>query len=328
MKNRNVIVTGGCGFIGTNLVLELLNRGANVTALDLPSADWARLPASVKTIKADILDKQALSNAFDNIEIIYHLAARTDLDGKNLSDYKANFEGTENIINQLKDSKTIKKLVFYSTQLVVGIFNETRFIDESEPYRANTVYGESKILAEKITINKCSELGIAYLIIRPTSVYGPWGGSPYREFFQAIKNSRYFHVGRADNLVSLVYVENLVDQTILLSLNESANNQLFFGNDFHPYTMREIVDAAANYYNVKIYAVPSPLMTMVAYAFGVFKLFGINVPIYPSRLKNIKANYCYDIHKSIRLGYDPKFDLREGVVKTLDWYEKNKGYIS
>ncbi|HVG21706.1 MAG TPA: NAD(P)-dependent oxidoreductase [Blastocatellia bacterium] len=325
MKNRNVIVTGGCGFIGINLTLELLDRGANITVLDLPSADWARLPAGVKTIKADILDGQSLSNAFDDIEIVYHLAARTDLDGRSLSDYKANFEGTENIINQLKGSKTIKKLVLYSTQLVVGLFNETRFIDETEPYRTNTVYGESKILAEKITIRKCSEFGIPYVIIRPTSVYGPWGKSPYREFFYAIKNRRYFHVGRANNLVSFAYVENLVDQTILLSLNDSANNQLFFGNDFHPYTMREVADAAACYYKVKIHTIPSPLVTVAAYAFGVLKLFGADVPIYPFRLKNIKANYCYDIQNSVRLGYDPKFGLKEGIIKTLDWYEKNEG---
>jgi nucleoside-diphosphate-sugar epimerase len=326
MKNTKVMVTGGCGFIGTNLTLELLNRGADITVLDLPSADWARLPGRVKTIKADILDRRAISGAFDGVEIVYHLAARTDLDGRSLSDYKTNFEGTENIIDQLTGCKAIKRLVLYSTQLVVGLFNETRFIDESEPYRANTVYGESKILAEKITVRKCSEAGIPYVIIRPTSVYGPWGKSPYREFFRAIKNRRYFHVGRANNLVSLAYVENLVSQTILLSLHDCASNRLFFGNDFHPYTMREVVDAVAGYYGVKIRTVPSPLMTMTAYAFGVLKLFGAKVPIYPFRLRNIKANYCYDIQNSVRLGYDPEFGLKEGIAKTLDWYEKNDGY--
>ena len=52
MGDTNVVVTGGCGFIGTNLVFELLRRGANVTVLDLPSADWSRFPEGIKTIKA------------------------------------------------------------------------------------------------------------------------------------------------------------------------------------------------------------------------------------------------------------------------------------
>jgi nucleoside-diphosphate-sugar epimerase len=323
MKDKHVVVTGGCGFIGTNLVIELLNRGADVTVLDLPTADWSRLPANIKALKIDILDKRALSHAFDGAEIVYHLAAITTLERKLLSDYRANFEGTENIIEELKDSGTLQRFVYYSTQLVVGLFDETRFIDEDEPYRTRTLYGKSKILAEEITKTKCVELNIPFVIIRPTSVYGPYGGTPYKEFFFTIKARRYFHVGKANNLVSFVYVENLVDLTILLSLQDSANNGTFFGNDFHPYTMREIVDTVASYYHIRVRTIPVILITMIAYLLGLLKLFGVAVPLYPFRLRNIKMNSCYDIQKSVRLGYDPRFGLKEGINKTLDWYENN-----
>lgn len=322
MKDISVVVTGGCGFIGTNLVFELLKRGADVTVLDLPSADWSHLPAEIKAVRANILDRASLLRAFDGAEIVYHLAARTDLDGRRLSDYRANFEGAENVIEVLKDSETLRKFVLYSTQLVVGLFDETRFIDEGEPYRTKTLYGESKIIAEKTTIGKCGEFNIPYVIVRPTSVYGPWGQSPYRDFFRAIKNGRYFHVGKANNLVSLVYVENLVDLTLLLSVQESANNQIFFGNDFHPYTMREIVEEAARYYKVRVYTIPAFPTTAAAYVLGLFKLLGFDVPLYPSRLRNITANYCYDIQKSVRSGYDPRIGLAEGIRRTLDWYEQ------
>ena len=54
---------------------------------------------------------------------------------------------------------------------------------------------------------------------------------------------------------------------------------------------------------------------------GAFKLAGFDPPLYPFRLRNIKMSYCYDIQKSVRLGYDPQFGLSQGIRKTLDWYE-------
>ncbi len=295
-----------------------------MTALDLSSADWDNLPNKSKCVKADILRQDTLKGVFDNIDIIYHLAARTDIDGKNLDDYKVNFEGTKNIIIESSKGKLPERFVFYSTQLVVGLFNETRFIDESEPYKTKTSYGQSKIEGEKIVKEYCGKLNIPYTTIRPTSVYGPWGETPYKEFFHAVKNRKYCHIGKANNLVSLVYVKNLIDLTILTSLSQKAKNEAYFGNDFHPYTMREIVNTVAAYYKIKIPTIPSPIITLAAYTMGIFKLFGANVPLYPFRLKNIKANYCYDIQKSVRVGYDPKYDLAKGINETLNWYESKK----
>jgi nucleoside-diphosphate-sugar epimerase len=209
---------------------------------------------------------------------------------------------------------------------VVGLFNETRFIDETEPYRTKTHYGQSKIEGEKVVTEYCVKAHMPYTIIRPTSVYGPWGEAPYRAFFQTIKKRRYFHVGKANNLVSWVYVKNLVNLTITTSLSKEAANETYFGNDFHPYTMREIVDAVARYYKIAIPTVPNVVITPAAYALGLLKVMGLNVPIYPFRLKNIKANYCYDIEKSIRIGYRPHYDLTKGIHETLDWYE-TKGWI-
>jgi nucleoside-diphosphate-sugar epimerase len=178
LKNKKVLVTGGSGFIGINLIMELLKEGAIVTALDLPMTNWEKIPFGVRLVKADILKKSDLINVCDDIEIIYHLAAKTDLDGKTKNDYKVNYEGTQNLIEEAAKSQTLERFVFYSTFLVAGESNETRFIDETEPYRTKTVYGESKIEGEKIVKKCCSQFNIPFTIIRPTSVYGPWGGTP------------------------------------------------------------------------------------------------------------------------------------------------------
>ena len=322
LKNKKVLVTGSSGFIGINLILELLKEGAIVTALDLPFTNWEKLPTEVKQVKADILNKKDLNNIFESIEIIYHLAAKTDLNGKNKNDYKANYEGTLNVLEEAAKNKTLERFIFYSTQLVVGLFNEKRYIDETEPYKTKTFYGESKIEGEKIVKEFCKKQNIPFTIIRPTSVYGPWGEAPYKEFFSAIKKKRYFHIGKADNLVSWVYVKNLVNLTLLASIHEKAINEIFFGNDLHPYSMRDIVNEVAGYYKIKIGTIPNMVITPIAYFFGFFKLFGFNVPIYPFRLRNMKMTYCYNIQKSLQLGYKPAYDLKSGIKETLDWYEE------
>ncbi|MCB9822876.1 NAD(P)-dependent oxidoreductase [Candidatus Nomurabacteria bacterium] len=317
-------MTGACGFIGQNLVAELLKQGADVIALDLPTANWSIIPKSVRRVPADILDKKSLVGVFDTVNIVYHLAARTDLGGKKLRDYEVNFEGTKNVFIEAAKKSSVERFVFYSTQLVVGLFNEKRFIDENEPYRTNTVYGQSKIEGEKVVKALSNEYGVNYTIIRPTSVYGPAGGAPYKDFFKAIKSGRYFHVGRADNLVSMVYVKNLIDLTILASLHKSAKNKVYYGNDFHPYTMRDFAETAASYYKIQITSLPYALVLLISYIGGILKAVGLNPPIYPFRLKNIMMNYCYDIQNTLAIGYDPKYNLELGVRETLDWYESRK----
>ena len=322
-QGARVLVTGAAGFIGINLVQELSSRGAQVTALDLPSADFTHTPEGVRIVRADILDKTSLARFLPETDYVFHLAARTDLSGRTLEDYAVNFDGTENVIRAIASAARPKRFVLYSTQLVVGIFNETRFIGPAEPYRTKTLYGQSKILAEKIAASCCQQNQISYTIIRPTSVYGPHGKQPYRDFMLTIRNGRYFHVGKADNLVSMAHVTNVVDQTLLLALEARAAGQVFYANDLHPYTMREFADAAAEYWGHSIRTLPDVAVYPAAYLMGALKLLGLPMPLYPFRLKNIKANYCYDIGNSIELGYVPRYGLRDGVKTTLDWYCRN-----
>lgn len=317
------VITGGAGFIGTNLALALLERGDTVTVVELPTADCSHLPSEIRVVRADINRPNELVGIFGNQHIVYHLAARTDLDGRSIKEYETNYTGTVNVIEEVMGGGGIKRFVFYSTQLVVGLFNETRFIDESEPYKTTTIYGKSKILGEKSTIELCSKYNIPFTIIRPTAVYGPYGKEPYQSLFKLIREGRYFHIGKGSNLVSMVYVKNLIDLTLLLSSSEQASGGIFFGNDFHPYTMREFADTIARFYRKNLLTVPDFVAYPAAYMLGLIKLLGINVPLYPFRLRNIKANSCYDIHNSVRLGYDPQHDLQSGVFETLEWYEQN-----
>ena len=324
MEGARTIITGGAGFIGTHLALKLLEKNAVVTVLALPTDDCSHLPDGIRIVRADVNSKADLAGVFGEQQFIFHLAARCDLDGTSIEDYRTNFVGTANVLREIGSSPSIIRFVLYSTQLVAGIHNETRFINETEPLKARTMYGESKILAERVTAELCSAYGIPYTIVRPTSVYGPYGNAPYESFFRMIRDGRYVHFGAADNLVSMVYVKNLIDLTLLLSVLKEAENETYFGNDFHPYTMREFAETAAGFYKKRIRTIPVSVAVLAAYALGFLKLIGMDVPLYPVRLRNMRANYCYDVQKAVRLGYLPRYDLRTGVYETLEWYEGNR----
>ena len=323
MTPRRVLVTGAAGFIGINLVQKLVALGHEVTALDLPGADYSHIPKDAAVMKADLSEPRVLAGKIAGFHIAYHLAARTDLDGASVQDYAVNFEGTKHLIDELGHASSADRFVMFSTQLVVGLFDETRFIDEDDPYRTATPYGESKIRAEQATIQLCRAYHIPYTIIRPTSVYGPHGRAPYREFFRTIRAGTYFHIGKAANLVSMAYVENVVDLAIMLGFATEAENEVYFASDFHPYTMREFADTAAAHYGRKIRTVPYAPAFVAAHALGLAKRVGVSVPLYPFRLRNITSSYCYDIQKSVNVGYRPQYDLTNGIPKTLDWYESH-----
>lgn len=318
-KNTSVLVTGGCGFIGSHLVDTLIKLGARVVVIDKDKF------CPYRNKRAEYIFTDLLINSYDiseyRFDYVFHLAAKCDLNGKKIEDYAVNFIGTKLLLNKLNSTK-LKKFVFYSTQLVIGLFNETRFIDSNEPYKTSTLYGRSKIKGEKIVKTLCARQKIPYSIIRPTSVYGPRGKEPYRDFFLSIKRGHYVHVGKASNLVSLAYVKNLIDLTLIVGSKDDSAGNIYYGTDFHPYTMREIVETCSDHFKNNIITVPEWVIWIAAYFFGLLRYFGFNTPIYPFRLKNILCNYCYDIQNLVKLGYDPMFDLRGGIRETLDWYKK------
>lgn len=321
-KNTTVLVTGGSGFIGTNLVAELLRLQAKVTILDLKPPHPSNKQAHF--IQKDIRHPHLFLKS-DVFDYVFHLAARTDLDGKTLQAYACNDRGTQNLLHQLHQ-KNLKRFIYYSTQLATGLTGTTRFLDDSAPYFANTLYGQSKINAEKIVMNWAKKTGQSFAIIRPTSVFGPHGGIPFRQMFLLIKKRYYFHIGKADNLFSYCYVKNLIDLTLLVATHPKAHRLITYGNDLYPYPMRQFVGEVEKYFGVSCPTLPQPLVWLGTYLLYPLKLLGLPVPLYPSRIKNLTINCNYDLSKVIALGYTQAYSLQTAVKETLDWYARfNKG---
>src|SRR5687768_15084830 len=187
-----VLVTGGSGFIGTNLTKFLHQKGIQFLNIDIVQPKESVLTSYWQ--ECDIMDLDSLLSHFRTFrpsEVI-HLAAETDTDPKKtIEDYKVNTLGTLNVIKAIKSLDCVERVIFTSTQFVNQSKNGPQ---HDEDYAPHTVYGESKIINEKQV--RSADLKSTWTIIRPTNVWGPWHLRYPFEFWKVLSENKYFHPGR------------------------------------------------------------------------------------------------------------------------------------
>ena len=315
-----IIVTGGSGFIGTNVVEYYLDRGFEVLSLDVIDPKKAEHKKVFKYV--DLEDEATLQNLFLSFtpDFIIHLAARTDLDGKSLEDYSANIKGVENVLKAASKVQGLKKILITSSMLVchTGYYPKDQF-----DYAPTTMYGESKVKTEEIVwANKpiCD-----WAILRPTSIWGPWFGVPYRNFFDMVKARRYFHIGHKSCTKTYGYVGNAVYQIdqILKEDTHDENNKVFYLGDEPPIFIEDWANEIAGELGFKVPRMPMALLKCAGWFGDFLKLFGVHFPMTSFRLKNMTTNNIIDLKNTMAIAPNPPYTRIEGVRKTLGWMKEN-----
>jgi nucleoside-diphosphate-sugar epimerase len=228
-----VVVTGGSGFIGTNLVESLHHQKVELLNIDIVSPKISDHLLYWK--QCDIRDAENLQMFIEEFQptTIVHLAAKTDLNGKTLSDYSANIDGVKSLINATIQCKSLQLVLFASTRLVNKIGYQPKSDDDYSP---TTLYGESKMLGEKNIRDASSVMPYSWMILRPTSIWGPWFGTPYNDFFMTIIRSLYIHPKNYTIKKSFGYIGNTVFELEKLINNFPAefNHKTSYLCDFEP----------------------------------------------------------------------------------------------
>ena len=148
---------------------------------------------------------------------VFHLGARTDLHGTTLDDYAYNTRGVEVVIDACNELVGLGRVVFASSRLVCQIGYQPA---NDTDYCAPNAYGESKVRGEQIV--RSAKTTFPSVILRPTSIWGPWFDIPYRTFFLTIAANRYVHVDRRPVHKSFGYVGNTVQQLAAVAQTSSA----------------------------------------------------------------------------------------------------------
>jgi nucleoside-diphosphate-sugar epimerase len=316
MDNRSVLITGGSGFIGMNLVDRLIVDGYQVTNVD--KAPPAKREHRAYWTPVDMLNGGSLDAAIAAAQptIVIHLAARHDTNGKQLADYTMNTDGVANVLAALKKLPTMRRFVATSTQFVVG---PGPLPAHDLDFRPHTVYGESKVIGEQLV--RKAELACTWTIIRPTNLWGPWHPRYPREFWRVLKRGLYIHPGDIPVIRSYGYVENVVDQIVKIITAPPAivDRRVFYVGD-PPLNVLEWVNAfsyALTGREVRI--VPRPLFRGIVVAGDLANRLGVRIPITSSRFQSMTEDYLTPMAPTFEALGHPRISLSEGVERTVRW---------
>jgi len=358
MIKKNILVTGGAGFIGSNISLKLLKEGYNVTVLDNLSeqihGNNAELPLDLKGkvtfIKGDVRNKNNWRKAMQRQDIIVHLAAETGTGQSmyEISKYsEVNIGGTANMLDILANEKnSIEKIILASSRAIYG---EGKYIckkcgvvypnnredndmqtgdfsvkcpkcnndkikllatDEKSLINPISIYAITKYTQENLISITCKALKIPYVILRYQNVYGPGQSllNPYTGILSVFStrirkgsnNLDIFEDGKESR--DFVYIDDVVDATILSIKKREADYEIFNVGSGHSISILEVARTLKNSYNSEI-----------------------NVKISGNyRAGDIRHNYA-DITKIIsKLGFEPKINFKEGIMRFVDWVDKQE----
>lgn len=322
---QNVLVTGGSGFVGTNLVDHYASIGCDVLNVDIAKP---RNPAHTRMWKeVDINEADKLRQIVHEFKpnLILHMAARTDLDGKTLDEYKANTEGVASIIKAATGLPSLKKVIFASSMLVCRLGYQPR---GDADYCPNTIYGESKVAGEKLVRSNASGQ-FPWTIVRPTSLWGPWFGVPYRNFFDAVAGRLYLHPKGKRIRRSYGFVLNSVYQLDQLAMHKDSlqtDGKTFYLADYKPIELYEWASQISSCFNV-----PPPIevslkmLRALAFMGDCLKWLGVsNPPISSFRLNNLLTEAVLDLSPLERVVGPMPYDVETGVRLTVDWLKTNK----
>jgi nucleoside-diphosphate-sugar epimerase len=318
-----LFVTGASGFIGSHFVEQALAAGHEVVALCRPDGNAARrselAALGVTVVNGNVLDPTTLDGTLGRIDCVCHFAAAFK-EGGATEDYfrRVNVDGTANLIT-LAHKHGARRFVLCST---AGIYGQrvAGLIDESRPTSPWNAYERSKVAAEDAIRRHARELGMEYVIIRPTAVYGP-RDERLLKLFRSAARGRFPLFGRGDGRRHMVYVSDLADAFLRACTVPAAANQEMIVAGPEAVPLRELLQTLATLSNRRS-AGPrlplKPMLVLAAVTEDVCGLLKINPPLYRRRMDFYTNDAAFDSSRARKvLDWEPKVSLREGLARTI-----------
>lgn len=316
------LVTGSSGFIGTN-VMDFLRKSEKYEVLGIDNVAPKNPEHTRLWKKIDICDRASLVQTVTDFrpDYVIHLAARTDLSGSCVEDYAANTDGVENLLEALDGVENLKHVVFTSSMLVCRVGYQPR---HPQDYAPSTYYGESKIQTEKLV--REHNTSYSWTLIRPTSIWGPWFGEPYADFFKMVLSGSYVNLGKHACCKTYGYIENAVYQimSIFDADSRKVDRQVYYIGDYAPYNIAEWAVEIGREAGVRIFTIPFFIFRAAALFGDGLKRLGVRFPMTSFRLKNMTTDNIIDMTATKEIAPCLPVTRKEGNVRTIAWLRTGK----
>jgi len=308
------LVTGGAGFIGSNIVDELVRRGHEVRVLDDLSSgserNLAQVRGKIDFRAGNIKDLAAAQSACRGVDYVIHLAARTSVPRSvkdPLETNSVNIDGTLNVLVAARDAK-VRRLVYAASSSAYG---ETPELPKVETMQSCPIspYGVTKYVGELYSQVFGRVYGLENASVRYFNVFGPrqdptsqYSGVLSRFMLALLQGQSPVIYGDGEQSRDFTYIENVVDETLRACEAPGASGKVFNGGTGARITLNQVLKLLEKITGKKIQAKYDP-----------------------PRAGDIRDSQA-DISLARQvLGYEPRVHFEEGLRRTWDWYKETYG---
>jgi len=309
MQDMRVIVTGGAGFIGSELTRQLARAGAKVTVLDSFVSGKRQYvkDLAARIVRADICDRAKVTRCMKDQEIVYHLAALPFIPDSYVNPkqfFKVNVEGSINIMWEAIQSKSAERLVYISSSEIYGTAQTTP-MNEDHPTQPHSTYAVSKLAADRTVFTLHKEHGFPAVILRPFNAYGPNITQPYivpEIVAQLLKGGDHLTLGNVESSRDFTYVEDTARAIILASLRREAIGQVINIGSGHDTKIIDLANHIAEILGTK---------------------FRLETDRSRLRPYDVDRLVCDNSKANRLLGWEPEIRLEDGLRRTVDWIKQH-----
>ncbi len=317
-NGRTAFVTGGSGFVGANLVGELVAQGSNVICLQRDetkrnSLDLLKLRDKVTVVRGSVEDLSLMSRILNEYEVdsVFHLAAQALVGAANrspVSTFESNIRGTYLLLEACRSTKTVSRIVVASSDKAYGSHNELPY---HEDFKLNAVfpYDVSKACTDLISTSFAETFDLPVAVTRSANIYGPADANLSRiipgTILAVLNGERPIIRSDGTPVRDFIFTSDIVAGYLLLAerIDEATGEAFNFGSN-QPISMVDLVSK-------------------------ITQLMGRGEDLSPrimleSKIENeIDAQYLASEKVAGRFGWKAEVDLDEGLAATIDWYRNN-----
>lgn len=321
-RNKEILITGGLGFIGSNLAIELVKYGAKITIVDnmLPRQggnlfNIKEIEDKVKVNFSDVRNQLSMNYLVQGKDFVFHLAGQVnhvDSMRNPIQDLEINCLGTLVLLEALRHHNRNAKVIFAGTRGEYGKSVKLP-VDENHPTNPKGIYAVTNLTAEKMVLVYHEIFGIKGVCLRITNTYGPRHQMQHDEYGvfnwfirKAIDDDAIPVFGDGKIVRDFLYVEDLVECMLMTALTDEAYGDVFNVGTGIPVSFIELAER-------------------------IVKIAGtgrVEFREFTKERKEVEpGDYYADITKIKRVvGWEPKTPLDEGIKKTIEFYRKFKEY--